>query len=278
MTHTLDILIPTYSRKTALVATLTSLVGQTFSDFRVVISDQNEDFDVAKLEEIQAVANVFELHGQSLEVRKHLPRQGMAEQRQFLLDQAQARYALFIDDDLIFEPWVIELLISSIQQAKCGVIGSGVIGLSFLDDVRPNEQKIELWEGPVEPEELRPYTPKWERYRLHNAANLFHVQTRLGATPEQPLLYKIAWVGGCVLYDVEKLRSVGGFQFWQELPQNHCGEDVLAQNRVMARYGGAGVLPSGVYHMELHTTLPDRSTDAPYVLDLDDSLAKENNR
>ena len=81
-----------------------------------------------------------------------------------------------------------------------------------------------------------------------------------------PLLYKVAWIGGCVLYDVAKLRAAGGFEFWRELPSSHCGEDVLAQLRVMATHGGCGVLPTGAYHQQLPTTVPDRTTDAPYLL------------
>jgi hypothetical protein len=67
----------------------------------------------------------------------------------------------------------------------------------------------------------------------------------------------VAWVGGCVLFDTACLRAAGGYDFWQrELPAQHCGEDVLAQQRVMARYGGCAILPSGAYHMELPTTWP----------------------
>ena len=29
---------------------------------------------------------------------------------------------------------------------------------------------------------------------------------------------------------------------------------------------GCGLMPSGVYHLELPTTIPDRTVDAPYVL------------
>jgi hypothetical protein len=76
----------------------------------------------------------------------------------------------------------------------------------------------------------------------------------------------VAWVGGCVLYDTDKLRAAGGFSFWQDLPPRHAGEDVLAQLRVMERFGGCGILPSGAYHMELPTTVVDRATDAPLYL------------
>ena len=79
--------------------------------------------------------------------------------------------------------------------------------------------------------------------------------------------YRVAWVGGCVLFDTAKLRAVGGFDFWCELPDAHCGEDVLAQLRVMQAYGGCGVFPSGAYHMELPTTLNERMVDAPLALE-----------
>src|SRR5690606_12677332 len=111
-----------------------------------------------------------------------------------------------------------------------------------------------------------PGTAAWERYRLHNAANLWHVQQCSGATPASPRTYKVAWVSGCVLYDAAKLRDVGGFSFWKQLPPAHCGEDVLAQLRVMTLFGGCGVMPSGVYHQELPTTVPERDVDAAMAL------------
>lgn len=266
MTSTLDILIPTYNRSAALAVTLTSLCAQTCQDFRVIISDQTEDHDSFTSGEVQAALRVLSAHGHSVQVLKHLPRRGMAEQRQFLLDQAIAPYVLYLDDDLILEPWVLGCLLSAIQEEDCGFVGSGVIGLSFREDIRPHQQAVEFWDGPIAPELVRSGTPAWERYKLHNAANIYHVQQQLHITPDRPRKYRVAWIGGCVLYDTAKLRSMGGFKFWEELPSDHCGEDVLAQLRVMSIYGGCGVMPSGVYHQELPTTIHDRSQDAPQLL------------
>ncbi len=92
------------------------------------------------------------------------------------------------------------------------------------------------------------------------------MQQRLGLTAAGERLYKVAWIGGCVMFDTAKLRAVGGFQFWRQLPPEHCGEDVLIQCRVMARYGGCGLIPSGAYHQELPTTLAERRIDAPFAL------------
>jgi hypothetical protein len=119
----------------------------------------------------------------------------------------------------------------------------------------------------VQPEVVKPDTSEWERWRLHNAANIYHIQQRLGLTPEQQRKYRVAWVATCVMYDTAKLRNVGGFSFWQELPPEHCGEDVLVQLRLMARYGGCGLIPSGVYHQELPTTIVERHVAADQVFD-----------
>jgi len=262
----IDVLIPSYRRPAALAVTLTSLCAQTFPDFRVIVSDQTEDSSSLEVPEVQAAFRVLQAKGHAIAGHRHLPRRGLAEHRQFLLDQVNAPYALFLDDDLILEPNVIERLIAAIREEGCGFVGCAVIGLSFIDDVRPHEQAIEFWEGPVQPETVRPGSSAWERWRLHNAANLYHVQQRLGLTPENQRKYRVAWAAGCVLYDTLKLRDVGGFSFWQALPLEHCGEDVLAQLQVMARYGGCGLIPSGVYHQELPTTVPNRSVDAPQIL------------
>ncbi|KAF3885357.1 MULTISPECIES: glycosyltransferase family 2 protein [Nostocales] len=265
---TVDILIPTYCRPTALAVTLTSLIAQTYRDFRVVISDQTEDSNSIESGEVQAVLRVLQSHGHVVEVYKNLPRRGIAQQRQFLLEQAKATYALFLDDDLILEPFVVENMLVALQEENCGFVGSAVIGLSFINDIRPHEQKIEFWNGPVQPEVVKSDTSQWERWRLHNAANLYHIQKNLDLTPDRQRKYRVAWVGACVMYDTEKLRGIGGYSFWQQLPSEHCGEDVLVQLRLMELYGGCGIIPSGVYHQELPTTIIDRSCPANKYVEL----------
>ncbi|MEH2066680.1 MAG: glycosyltransferase family A protein [Nostoc sp.] len=263
---TVDILIPTYNRPAALAVTLTSLIAQTYHDFRIVISDQTEDSNPVESGEVQAVLRVLHAHGHSITVHKHLPRRGIAEQRQFLLEQATAPYVLFVDDDLILEPYVVERMLTAIKEESCGFVGSSFIGLSFINDVRLHEQKIEFWEGQVQPEIVKSETREWERWRLHNAANLYHLQQRLGLTPAQQRKYRVAWVSGCVMFDTAKLSHIGGYSFWRELPPEHCGEDVLVQLRLMALYGGCAIIPSGVYHQELPTTIVNRNVPADKYL------------
>lgn len=264
----LDVLIPTYQRPASLAVTLTSLCAQSWKRFRVIVSDQTEEFDVCDAAELQTPLRILRAHGHEVILHKHLPRRGLAEHRQFLLDQVQSPYCLFLDDDLVLEPEVIDQMMKAMRAEACGFVGSAVIGLSYIEDVRPHQQHIEFWEGPVQPETVRPGDPAWNRHHLHSAANLYHVQNRLGFSPEATRKYRVAWVGACVLYDTEKLRMAGGFEFWDQLPTDHCGEDVLAQTRVMSRFGGCGLIPSGVYHQELPTTITNREVDAPHVLEL----------
>ena len=267
MTARVDVLIPTCNRPAALAVTLTALAAQTFSrELRIIVSDQTENLDVREMGEVQAVVRVLEAHGREVTILRHVARRGIAEQRQYLLDQASARYVLCLDDDIILEPDLLARLVATLEREGCGFVGSAMIGLKYRHVVRPHEEAIEFWDGPVEPELVTPGSPAWARHRLHNACNLWHLQRRLGLTPANQRAYRVAWVAGCVLYDTAKLRAVGGFSFWRELPPEHCGEDVLAQLRVMARFGGCGLAPSGAYHQDLPTTIPDRTCDAPWRL------------
>jgi glycosyltransferase involved in cell wall biosynthesis len=261
-----DVLIPTRDRPAALAVTLACLIGQTLPRFRVVVSDQTEPRPAFEAPEVLATVRVLRARGHEVQLHRHLPRRGLAEQRQFLLDRVAAPYCLFVDDDVILEPDLLERMHRTITEERCGLVGCGLIGLSFVKDVRPDQQLVEPWEGPVQPELLTPGGPAWDRIKLHSAANLHHAALRLDLPPGTTLRYKLAWAGGCALYESAALRDAGGFSFWRSLPPVHAGEDVLAQLRVMARRGGCGILPSGAYHQELPTTVPDRGVDAPWVL------------
>jgi glycosyltransferase involved in cell wall biosynthesis len=262
----IDVLIPTCNRPCGLAVTLTALSAQSFRDFRIIVSDQSDDQTVYEQPEVAAVLRLLQACGRQVQTWRHLPRRGMAEQRAFLLSKVSAPSCLFLDDDVLLESDLIERLHRVITEQQCGFVGSALHGLSFIDDIRPHQQHIEFWESAVTPERVLPGSPQWARHHLHSAANLFHVQTRLGLSRETTRLYRVAWIGGCVLFDTQKLRDVGGFDFWTALPGEHCGEDVLAQLRVMERFGGCGMIPSGAYHMELPTTISRREIDAPNVL------------
>jgi GT2 family glycosyltransferase len=260
-----DVLIPTRDRAASLAIALTALHAQSLREFRVIVSDQSEQASAFDSPEVKALLRIIAAGGRTIEIHRHLPRRGMSEQRAFLLSRSTAPYCLFLDDDVVTEPDLIERMLQAIRREQCGFVGSALHGLSFIDDVRPHQQAIEFWDTPVAPETIALHSSEWDRHRLHSAANLFHVQNRLGLERDECRLYHVAWIGGCVLFDAGKLRAAGGFDFWRELPVEHCGEDVLVQLRVMQRFGGCGIIPSGAYHLELPTTVRVRDVNAPFV-------------
>lgn len=262
----IDILLPTYNRLSSLIMTLSGVAAQTCSNLRVIIADQSQH-PVSEEPVVQALFRVIEARGGSLCYYHRPPIHGIAEQRDFLLKQAQAESILYLDDDVFMESWVVARLHEVLSEQQCAFVGAFPAGLSFRNDVRPAQQKIEYWEGRVQPEAVDPDSAPWERWQLHRAANLYHVSQRL--VPGESRVYKVAWISSCILYDRAKVEAVGGFSFWQRLPRYHSGEEVLVQNLLMRRWGGCALVPSGTYYSQVPTTvLNEAATVDGHALDL----------
>lgn len=265
---TLDVLIPSCDRPAELAVTLSGLAAQDDPAFRVLISDQSTGAPGYEHPAAAAMIRVLEAEGHPVLVEQHLPRRGLAEQRHHLLERSigtapDATEVLYLDDDVWLEPRQLAALVQALRERRAGFMGAAVQGLSYLDDERPHElERFAPWPGPVAPERVDEDPAALERWRLHNAANLVHLAGRLRLGSDEKVAYKVAWVGGCVLYDRAALIDAGGFDFWRVLPPEHAGEDVVAQWRVMARVGGAGLLPSGAVHLEAPTTVVDRTVNA----------------
>lgn len=249
---TVDILLPTINRLASLITTLSGLAAQSLTDMHVILADQSDE-PVMEQPVIQTLCRIIEVRGGSVEWHHRLPSKGIAEQRDFLLRQASADTVLYLDDDVSMEPAVVARLLSTLRAETCAFVGAFPAGLSFRADVRPQQQQIEYWDGPVQPEAVDPDTPAWERWQLHRAANLWHVGQKLAAGEFRR--YKVAWVASCILYDRTKLLEIGGFSFWPRLPRYHSGEEVLVQNILMRRWGGCAIVPSGTYYTQVPSTV-----------------------
>ncbi len=173
-----DILLPTYNRLPSLIMCLSGVAGQTCPNYRLIVSDQSDEPAQENLV-VQSLIRIIEAHGGTVEWHYRVPSKGIAEQRDFLLNRATAKYVLYLDDDVWMEPQVLETLVKTIQEQGCGFVGAFPNGLSYRDDFRPHQQHIEFWDGPVTPESITPDSPEWERNVLHRAANLYHISLQV---------------------------------------------------------------------------------------------------
>ena len=251
---TVDVLLPTINRLPSLIMTLAGVAAQTLGELHVIVADQS-DAPLGEEPVVMTLRRVSEARGGSVEWHYRAPSRGVAEQRAFLLARATADSVLYLGDDVLMDPWVVERLLATLRAEGCGFVGAFPAGLSHRDDVRPHQQVVELWEGPVQPEVVAPDSPQWQRWQLHRAANLYHASERL--PPGEWRRYKVAWIASCVLYDRAKLLAVGSFSFWPRLPRYHSGEEVLVQNLLMRRWGGCALMPSGTYYAQVPTTVRD---------------------
>jgi glycosyltransferase involved in cell wall biosynthesis len=255
----LDVLVPTRNRPVELAATLAGLAAQSVA-FGVVVSDQSDGEPSWRHPACAGLVRALRHGGHPVLLGQHLPARGLAEHRAYLLSRSQARYVLSLDDDIWLEPGTVARLLAAIRQVGCGFVGNAPHGLSYLGEHRPQqESSFEEWDGPVLPERVDVRGPQWNRHTVHSAANLLHITRRLELQAGEWRAYKVAWIGACVLYDRAKLLAVGGYDFWRNVPSVHAGEDVVVQLRLQAAYGGAGIMPSGAYHLESPTTVPDRN-------------------
>jgi GT2 family glycosyltransferase len=258
-----DVLIPTCNRPAELAVTLAGLAAQDTPVFRLVVSDQSDGPPGWTHATVAAMLRVLAAQGTSVELHRHLPRRGLAEHRQSLLEKALTEKVLFLDDDVWLERGALITMSQALDKLRCGFVGMAPQGLSYLDDRRPEQTEVFApWEGAVTPESIRPGDPEFLRWPLHSAANLAHLSADLGLEPAQWIAYKVAWLGGCTMYRRQALEDAGGFRFWTQLPPEHCGEDVVAQWNVMEKYGAAGILPTGAVHLESPSTVTDRSVEA----------------
>ncbi len=257
----LDVLVPTRNRPAELAATLAGLAAQDCA-FGVAVGDQSDNGPAWGHDAVAGMVRVLRHRGHPVLLSEHLPLRGLAEHRAHLLGLSRARYVLYLDDDVWLEPGALARLRTAIEELGCGFVGNAPHGLSYVDDHRPEQEKpYQEWTGAPHPERIEPRGPQWTRASVHAAANLLHVERRLALGPGEWRAYKVSWLGACVLFDRAKLVAAGGYDFWPRVPVEHSGEDVLVELRMLDRYGGAGIVPSGAFHLETPTTVEARDTE-----------------
>jgi hypothetical protein len=250
-----DVLIPTTGPPASLGATLSSLVNQRYPSFRVMATWP--PLDEADEPELSGLVRLLETGGHPVRfVDARAPTRD-GGRVQALLDLVAAEYVFVVDDGIFLEADLLGRLVGGLRASGGALLGSSVVDLRFRDEHRPDEEVIEFWDGPVRPEEIGADSRAWARRKVHRGANMQHLRERLPRTRDR--LYHVADIGGCVLYDTAKLRSVGGFRPLRahgRHPSIPLSTTSATQLRLLDRYGGAGLFPSGAYRLTPIATEP----------------------
>ena len=107
-----SIVIPLYNKETFISSTIQSVLGQTFSDFEVIIVDDcstDKSLSVAK-----------QMKDSRIQIIKHSENKGLSASRNTGIKNAKANYIAFLDADDIWKPnflQTIESLISDFPKA-----------------------------------------------------------------------------------------------------------------------------------------------------------------
>jgi len=95
----MEVLLPTCNRLPSLILTLSGLAAQTASELRLVVADQSDE-PAGHHPVVQALFRLLRARGGEVEYHARPQVHGIAEQRQFLLERAQADSVLYLEDDV----------------------------------------------------------------------------------------------------------------------------------------------------------------------------------
>jgi hypothetical protein len=147
--------------------------------------------------------------GRRIRTTRHLPRRGLAEHRAVMLAASSAPFSLFCDDDAWLEPGVVGRLHEAIVELGAGWSARPSRPVLPARPPTGRARTVRAVVGPSGARADRARAAGVATLDLHNAANPVHLARRHLRPDERWLAYKIAWVGGCVLYERAVLDAVG---------------------------------------------------------------------
>ena len=118
----INILMATYNGRRYLRDQIDSILNQTYSDFRLLISDDaSTDSTVKILEE-------YEKKDSRVEIYCHEKNLGVVSNFEFLINKVRSEYFMFADQDDIWEPDKIEKSLKKLKETgiytETGIFGA----------------------------------------------------------------------------------------------------------------------------------------------------------
>lgn len=113
-----------------LTASVNSIIGQTFSQFEVILVDDGSDVSYA--------AQLDELATRDPRIRVfHRKNSGVSASRNFGVSKAKGQYILFSDADDLMTPWLLETGMDAIEREHCDVILGKILTTAQRPDSYP---------------------------------------------------------------------------------------------------------------------------------------------
>lgn len=112
----INILMATYNGRRYLKKQIDSILNQTFSDFRLLISDDaSTDSTLKILEE-------YEKKDSRVEIYSHEKNMGVVENFEFLINKVRSEYFMFADQDDVWEPDKIEKSLRKLEETASDLV------------------------------------------------------------------------------------------------------------------------------------------------------------
>ena len=196
----LSVVMATYNGQEFLGETLDSILGQTFTDFELVIVDDGSTDGTPAL-----LAEYAQRDGRI----RVLPQenQGVSAARNAGMDAARGTYVQFFDDDDWLEPTAYEKLVGQLEQDGADLCVCG--GFNFdmsMGETRPTAGYLSMNCVPEE----RPFTPEQAGARLFNFTNafVFNKVYRLEALRDAQLRFRPLARGEDLVFVTESLPCI----------------------------------------------------------------------
>lgn len=140
----INILMPTYNGRLYLRKQLDSILNQTFSDFRLFVSDD------ASTDSTLKILKEYEEKDKRIEIYGHQKNIGIAANMEFLIGKVRSEYFMFADQDDVWEPDKIEKTFNKMKETDSDLVYTDVeVTDSRLKITAPSYWKLKGFENKI---------------------------------------------------------------------------------------------------------------------------------
>ena len=195
----INILMATYNGRKYLKKQIDSILNQTYSDFRLLISDDaSTDSTLKILEE-------YEKKDSRVEIYSHEKNLGVVANFEFLINKVRSEYFMFADQDDVWEPDKIEKSLKKLEETGSDLVYTD---LEVVDD-KLNQIEPSFWKQKGFYDKITKYN-SFESLYLNNYIN--------GCT----MLCKSSWINDFL--PLPKTSKYVIHDYWIALVVSHRGK------------------------------------------------------